>query len=275
VYLWRRTAEPYWVKAREDLLQALADGKLVIVRAAGRKRLQLEIVCSSRSKSRALLRDFGGSIQQLPRNWLERFTCARKSQPIKIGNRLIVAASQNELRRSDTKPALLVIPASVAFGTGEHATTAMSLHLLEQLTRRWKNGWSLLDIGTGSGILALAAKRFGASRVVGIDNDPIAVSTAKSNARLNNIRGATFQLVDVRKWRLHHDRDVITANLYSDLLIEILPRLKRSPWLILSGVLLRQTNEFVRALRQNNIAIVSTKHRGNWLAVLAQSRTPE
>src|SRR5207244_8103824 len=68
--------------------------------------------------------------------------------------------------RLDTRrPPLLVIPASAAFGTGGHATTAMSLRLLERLTRKWEKGWSLADLGTGSGILALAAKRFGAGRV--------------------------------------------------------------------------------------------------------------
>ena len=76
----------------------------------------------------------------------------------------------------------------------------MSLRFLEQLTRRWNPGWSLVDLGSGSGILALAAKRFGAGRVIGIDNDPAAISMAKSNARLNKIRGATFQLGDVHKW---------------------------------------------------------------------------
>src|SRR5207244_8027136 len=89
------------------------------------------------------------------------------------------------------KTPLLVIPASAAFGTGEHATTAMSLRLLERVTRKWKDGWSLGDLGTGSGILALAAKRFGAGRVVGIDIDPTAISMAESNARLNKVRGAT------------------------------------------------------------------------------------
>ena len=82
-----------------------------------------------------------------------------------------------------------------------------------------------MDLGTGSGILALAAKSLGAGRVKGIDNDPAAISVAKSNARLNRIRGARFQLGDVHKWNSAEEIDVITANLYSDLLIEILPEL--------------------------------------------------
>ena len=76
VYLWRKRAELHWVKAHEDLLQARAFGQLVIVRRPGRKRLELEIACRSRSDSSALLKEFGGRIEALPRNWLERFTRA-------------------------------------------------------------------------------------------------------------------------------------------------------------------------------------------------------
>jgi ribosomal protein L11 methyltransferase len=163
-----------------------------------------------------------------------------------------------------------VIPASLAFGTGEHATTAMSLRFLEQLTRRWNPGWSLVDLGTGSGILALAAKRFGAGLVIGVDNDPAAISMAKSNARLNKIRGATFQLGDVHRWNPAQKTDVITANLYSDLLIEILPKLRGGEWLILSGILRSQKHEFVRALQRNHLDVIDMKRRGKWMAFLAR-----
>ena len=146
----------------------------------------------------------------------------------------------------------------------------MSLRFLEQLTRCWNRGWSLVDLGTGSGILALAAKRFGAGRVTGIDNDPLAISAAKSNARLNKIRGARFQLCDVRKWNSARKTDVITANLYSDLLIEILPKLWASEWLIISGILRSQQDELVRALKRNHYDIISMKRRGKWMAILAR-----
>jgi ribosomal protein L11 methyltransferase len=163
----------------------------------------------------------------------------------------------------------LVVPASTAFGTGDHVTTAMSLRLLEELTRHWKRGWSLADLGTGSGILALAASRFGAGRILGLDTDSAAISTAKSNARLNKIRGATFELADARKWKSPPEADIITANLYSDLLIEILPKLRRSVWLILSGILCDQETEFAAALRRNKIEIIRTRRRGKWVAILA------
>ena len=297
MFLWRKFAEHHWVKAYEDLLQAHAQGQLVIVRRPERKRLELEIICHSRSDSSALLKEFGGRIEALPRNWLERFARG-DSKPLKIGKRLVIVRSNNELRRCSVrcpqrsshhrarpdalrtahpaghtiKPALLVIPASLAFGTGEHAMTAMSLRFLEQLTRRWNPGWSLVDLGTGSGILALAAKCFGAGRVMGIDNDPAAISVAKSNARLNKIRGATFQLGDVHKWNPAQKTGVITANLYSDLLIEILPKLRGGGWLILSGILRSQQHELVHALQRNHLDIINMKRRGKWMAFLARSR---
>jgi ribosomal protein L11 methyltransferase len=272
VYLWHKKAEPHWVKAHEDLLQERAHGQLVIVRRPGRKRLELEIVCRSRSASSALLKEFGGRLEALPRNWLKLFA-RDDAKPIKIGKRLLVSnvggTSVSRLSRHKGRSDI-IIPASLAFGTGEHATTAMSLRFLEQLTRRWNPGWSLVDLGTGSGILALAAKCFGAGQVIGIDNDPAAISVAKSNARLNKIRGASFQLGDVHKWNAAQKTDVITANLYSNLLIEILPKLRGGGWLILSGILRSQQNELVRALQRNHLDIINMKRRGKWIAILAR-----
>jgi ribosomal protein L11 methyltransferase len=272
VYLWRKRAELHWVKAHEGLLQARAFGQLVIVRKPGRKRLDLEIACRSRSDSSALLKEFGGRIEALPRNWLERFTRG-DSKPIKIGKRLIISSVRGTLvsRLSRHKGRRhIIIPASLAFGTGEHVTTAMSLRFLEELTRCWNPDWSLVDLGTGSGILALAAKCFGAGQVIGIDNDPAAISVAKSNARLNKIRGATFQLGDVHKWNSAQKTDVITANLYSDLLIKILPKLRGGAWLILSGILRSQQDELVQALHRSDIDVIRIKRRGKWVAILAR-----
>jgi ribosomal protein L11 methyltransferase len=164
----------------------------------------------------------------------------------------------------------LIVPAGAAFGTGDHATTAMSLRLLEEVTRRKKPQF-VVDLGTGSGILALAASRFGAKRVVAVDIDPIAIATAEGNARLNKIENVDFQLGDVRRWNSARRIDIVTANLFSELLIEILPKLKRSSFLILSGVLRTQEKEFVRAVLRHKIELVEVRRRGKWIAVLAKT----
>ena len=272
MYLWRKLAELRWLSAREDILQARSPCRLAIISRPGRKRLQLEITCRSRNDSQKLVEEFGGHAEKLSRDWLKRFTDGEKSKPLKIGKRLVISRkADSQIISAVGKPPLLVIPGGRAFGTGEHATTVMSLRLLEQLTRRWKNDWSLVDLGTGSGILALAAKRFGARRVLAIDVDPVAISTAKTNARRNGIGGVDFQLGDLRHWKPPRNIDIVTANLFIGLLMRLLPKLTHSGWLILSGLLRTQENEFLRVLRRNKIEIVKVKRRAKWIAVLAKS----
>jgi ribosomal protein L11 methyltransferase len=147
----------------------------------------------------------------------------------------------------------------------------MSLRLLEQVTRRLTNDWRMLDAGTGSGILALAGKRFGAGDVVGIDNDPLAISTAKQNARCNRIRGVKFVTGDIAK-NITGKYDIITANLYSELLVSLLPQFRKNlaaqGHLILSGVLRKQEPQLLRALKSNAFQIHTIRRRGKWIALL-------
>lgn len=272
MHLWRKLAGPRWLSAHENGLQGHARGRLVIIARPGRKRLQLEIACRSLDGARKFIELFGERAEKWPRDWLKRFA-DHKSKPLKIGNRLWVSNVECRPGRQQSveKDRLcLLIPAAAAFGTGEHATTAMSLRFLEQLVRGWKAGWALVDLGTGSGILALAAKCFGAGPVTGIDIDPKAISIAKANARLNKINRVQFRLADLRNWKPTGTADVITANLYSELLIEVLPKLKSSNWLILSGVLREQEQKLLHFLRRNNREIVKVKRRGKWIATLAK-----
>jgi ribosomal protein L11 methyltransferase len=270
MYLWRRTADPRWLSACEGILQTHGQGLAIIARP-GHKRLQLEIACRSQADSRKLVKEFGGKAQKLSRDWLKRFAGQSEAKSLKVGKRLVVTRSGGfKTAGASWKSPFLVIPASAAFGTGEHATTAMSLRFLEQVTRGLKRGWSLVDLGTGSGILALAASHFGAGSVIAIDADPLAISTAKANARLNKTDNVDFRVGDVRNFRPSRKIHIVTANLFSELLIEILPKVKRADWSILSGVLRAQEQDFIRALRRNRIDIVEVRHRGKWIAVLAR-----
>jgi ribosomal protein L11 methyltransferase len=271
MYLWRKAAKPSWLKGCEERLQTRARGMLAVISSPGRKSLQLEIACRSRTESQAFIHEFGGRVEKVPRNCLKRFARQERTEPLRIGRRLLISRNGDfQITRPIGKPSLLVIPAGTAFGTGDHATTAMSLRLLEGVTRERKPHF-VVDLGTGSGILALAASCFGAKRVVAIDVDPTAIATAETNARLNRIENVDFQLGDVRRWNPRRGIDIVTANLFSELLIQILPKLERSSCLILSGVLRSQEKEFVRALRRHKIDIVEVRRRGKWIAVLAKT----
>src|SRR5438874_1866280 len=274
MYLWKRLAAPRWLIANAELLRSRVRDRLAIIERPGWKRVLLEVACQSRKQAHHLVREFGGRIEKLPCDWLERLG-KKKRKPLRVGRRLVIVrearSSGFQAAGGNRKSPFLVVPPGAAFGTGEHATTAMSLRLLEQVTRRWTSDWSLVDVGTGSGILALAAKCFGAKRVIGIDADPTAIATAKENARLNKIDNVDFRVTDVRRWKPPPKIDIVTANLFSELLVEVLPKLKRSRWLILSGVLRgNQEDELIGALQRNKIDIVQVRRRGKWIAILAR-----
>lgn len=285
MYLWRRSASAKWFDENEARLRALAGDQLTVIDRPNRKRLQIEVASKSRMELQGLAKQFGGRIAKLPRDWLKR-ALRRKTKPMQIGK------------------GHLLIPAGAAFGTGAHATTAMCVKLLERVLRLWgaqapppagdralavatfstksfsarrrkeharrvRSPDLVADLGTGSGILALAAKLLGAKRVVGIDNDPVAISTAKEDARLNKIRGVKFRVGDVRRYKLPAGTDVICANLFSELLIEIVPKLKAARVLILSGILGTQERDVRRALARNRTPVIEVRRRGKWVAILA------
>jgi ribosomal protein L11 methyltransferase len=264
--LWQKTAGPKWLATNEPLLEAIAGNTLALISEPSRKRSVVQIVCRRRSQAEKLRRDFGGTITLLPRNWSP---IAPPHGPIRIGRRLEIVS---EPAPSRAGAAQLVVPAAGAFGTGEHATTAMSLRLLEELTRNWPRGWKLLDAGTGSGILALAARRFGASDVLGLDNDPRAIATARQNARLNRIARAGFTIADVLEWKTSTRYDVVTANLFSELLIAALSKFRRilkpHGHLIISGILRDQAETVARALRKSGFRLEKKRRRGKWMAAV-------
>jgi ribosomal protein L11 methyltransferase len=272
MYLWRRLADPKWVDDRGGALRSLAGERLVTVERPGRRSVVLEVVCRLQAEARKIARSFGGRVEKLPRDWLKVYAQAQVLPPLRIGKRLIVVDGENGTRIG---PAHLVIPAGAAFGTGGHATTAMTLRLLEEITRLKKTGWSLADLGTGSGILALAASCLGAGRVLAIDNDPAAIATARANARSNEINRVVFQVADVRRWRPKGRVEFVTANLFSELLIETLPGIHRflasGGMLIVSGILRSQERDVNKALRRNEFQIVKTRRRGKWVAILSCS----
>jgi ribosomal protein L11 methyltransferase len=298
MFVWRKRASAVWLAANEAALREISGQRLAIISRPDRKAAIAEIAGSSQRDLEKIRSRFGGTIEKLPRDWLKEFSRSQKSEPIKIGNRLVIYRSVTSKNRSRNKS--LLISAGRAFGTGEHPTTAMSLRLLERCTRFWgaqaaslhssaacrrrlfKKGSAgslrspepertLLDLGTGSGILALAAARFGAKRVIAIDDDPVAIATARENARRNELDNIDFRVADVRRWPFSPRIEIITANLFSELLIEILPKLKRAQRLILSGILRDQEAQLVRALKRNGIVIVEMRRRGKWIAILARA----
>ncbi len=174
--------------------------------------------------------------------WMERF------EPFTVGRFLIVPPWNRAPRDGYVR---IIIQPAQGFGTGHHATTAGVLRAIDELWR--KRGFArALDVGTGSGILAIAMRLLGAEEVVALDIDPIALENARENAELNGVgREVRFSIVPLASLRRHFD--LITANILSSTLIEMAPRLikRLAPEgrLVLSGILAREANHVVAAYR--------------------------
>jgi ribosomal protein L11 methyltransferase len=275
MHLWRKLATAEWLRENEEQVRAIAGDAIAIISRPSRQRLQIECWCRGPNLANQLHRRFGGSIQRLPRNWQQQVMKTPRRQPIRVGKRLLI--TQRASRRSVAiTRRVLVIPAGLAFGTGEHSTTAMCLRLLEHFSRGLAQGWKMLDVGTGSGILALAAHRFGARRIKAFDNDPQAIATARQNAALNHISGIKFSRQEVTQWRAGERFDIITANLFSELLVGIVPKLRRSlktdGALIVSGVLRNQETGVIDALEAAGFTPRQSRRRGKWIALLVERR---
>jgi ribosomal protein L11 methyltransferase len=270
MYIWRKRVTTDWLEQRsEDLLRRFGTA-LAITEQLGKARTSMEVSCETRKEALQVRRELGGTIEKLRIDWLEQLAKRNRTKPLRIGSRLIVSRTRTP---RTTTARTIVIPAEAAFGTGEHATTAMCLRMLEQISRKCDTGWSMLDAGTGSGILAIAASCLGAKKVIAIENDPLACAVARRNAETNRIHNIKFRTGDVLTQKYRGKFDIITANLYSEILIAALPAWRRSVAddgsLILSGILRSQEPAVITALRRNGFAVYESRRRGKWIALLA------
>ena len=223
----------------------------------------LAVYSANRADVTALGKIFGGKIRAIA---AEESLSPRATPPTRIGRKLEII--HESLPRQGRSPACLCVPHGVAFGSGEHATTFMLLRALTAADD-WK-GTTVLDLGTGSGVLALAARHFGARKITATDFDPDAVRTARENEALNfSAPLIRWRRADVRRLRAKSTYDLVLANLFSGILVEAAPQITgsvaSSGQLWLSGILHSQQKEVVAAYRAEGLKLKRTIHRGKWL----------
>jgi ribosomal protein L11 methyltransferase len=188
-----------------------------------------------------------------------------RTQPVSVGEgRLLVALPWAEIDR-DAAPVLEVDPGA-AFGGGAHPTTRL---LLEALATRLQGGETVLDVGCGSGVLALAAVRLGAASAVGIDVEPAAVAATRANAERNGLAPqVTAQATSLEE--LPGTFDVVLANIGQDVLIALAPEIERrlapGGWLGLSGISPAQVSRVGAAYTETRV--VATPQLDDWSAIV-------
>jgi len=275
-FTWRKLSAAKWEDVWWDRLSAVSD-RLAITKLAGAKTIRLDVFDLGRDEAAKLERAFGGQIA--PQKKIAALPAQPPRAPIRVRGKLVVVATEREralAARHAGKAKLLLIPAGMAFGTGDHATTSTCLRFLADVGDELAGkSWELLDLGTGSGILALAARLLGACRAVAADFDPDSVRTTRENARLNAIANVTAKKLDVRKWQPARTWPVVAANLFSGLLIEVAPKIAAATAaggrLIFSGVLREQERDVVAAFVRAGFRIERVVRRGKWMSGLATS----
>lgn len=207
-------------------------------------------------------------------------------EPVRAGP-LVVAPSHRAVELRDGEKVVWLDPGS-AFGTGHHETTRMALEALAELDIQ---GRTVLDVGCGSGILAIAADQLGAEAAYGVDVDPHAVAVARENARRNRSRArfavgtlavpgsrpepnpeASDGLGEAGTFApatgLPGRCDVIVANLYAELHVALMPayaaRLPAGGTALLTGVLTRLEDQVAAAAERHGLAVAARRHEGEW-----------
>jgi ribosomal protein L11 methyltransferase len=191
-------------------------------------------------------------------DWLGEWK--RNWQPVAVGRRFIIAPPWSEIAEAPDRIVIRIEP-GMAFGTGTHETTHLCLAAIE----KYFDGESFLDVGTGTGILAIAAARLSThARIEACDTDAEAVNIARENARLNNVAGR----IEFRTGTI--DETTASANLVADVIMPLLPQLIAATCghLILSGILEEQVEMIRGSLSELGISEFEIEGDGEWRAII-------
>ena len=275
-FVWRKLSTVKWEDTWMERLGWLGQ-RLVMFTLPNSRSLRIEAYHVTRTEADTLVSAFGGTLRvarPLTRKELE----PKPRPPLRVRGRLLVVSTEKELalaRKQHAKTPALLIPATVAFGTGEHATTASCLRMIADVAHELRGTeWDALDLGTGSGILAFAARIFGARKVEASDFDATAVRVAKENAAANNITGVHFIRSDLLKWTAPRQWPVVLANVFSTTLIAAAPLIaaavEKGGRLILSGILRTQEGEVLSAFGKQGCRLERAVRKGKWVTLLTR-----
>ncbi len=198
--------------------------------------------------------------------WKAHFTLMR------IGRRLVIKPTWQEYTPTAGE-AVVDLDPGMAFGTGHHPTTRMCLEFLEE---RVTPGARVLDVGTGSGILAIAAAKLGAASVLGVDIDPAAATVAQVNARQNGVAGIVKAIAgslpnaDVAR----HGYNIVVANITAKTIVDVAHPLAQAVAeggvVVVSGILRDREPEVEEAFVKESLKVIESRHDGDWVALVAE-----
>ena len=187
-----------------------------------------------------------------------------------IGQRVVIKPSWREYAARATEVVLELDP-GLAFGSGLHPTTQLCIEVLEDL---FHPGMQVLDIGTGTGILALVAAKLGAERVLAVDTDTDAVTAARRNIRHNDAQ----EIIQLRQDSLagiEETYDIILANILAPIIIslvedDLVGRLRYEGIFVASGILIEQVDDVTSTMQRCGLKLVETRQKDDWAVLIAR-----
>jgi len=251
-------------KAKEVCIRAYFDGTFNIDQLA--KSLQAQC-----QKARLSLHSLSSEVVY-EQDWLKKWR--RELKPFPVGRQFYVLPCRDRVPRWPSRRFPIWLEPGMAFGTGTHETTQLCLEAIEDYLAP---GTSFLDVGTGSGILALGAVKLRAATIVACDTDPVAIQTARSNAAFNRC-SSKLQLVLGEVQKIGRCLfDLIVANLTVEIIQESLPelaaRLRPHGRIILSGILSRQWLRLRLQFKRTALSVTDTRRKGEWICLVLSKKT--
>ena len=201
--------------------------------------------------------------QDWSKKWKEKWTVTH------VTDKIAVVPSWLEYQPKEDEITITLDP-GCAFGTGTHQTTQLCMRAIEKYLEKDD---SMADIGTGSGILAICAKKFGANEVYGCDNDETVIDVCIENAEINGINDIVFELKTADKLTTKYD--FVCANILHNVLAEIMGDLKNimkpSAKMVLSGILDEKKPVVLDAIDKHGLKIIETLHQDHWVAFVVEN----
>nr|WP_075488052.1 50S ribosomal protein L11 methyltransferase [Prochlorococcus marinus] len=197
-------------------------------------------------------------------------------EPELVGNNFLILPCWINLNEKFKDKQIIKIDPGAAFGTGSHPSTYLCLEKMENILFSDKK---VLDIGSGSGILSVAARLLGANEVSAIDNDYLAINSTNSNFQLNFGNLNKFQTYlgyfdEMFIKYQFNNFDFVLCNILAEVIMEIIPYvnkcLKKNGEVIFSGILNSQKNQIIKTLIQNNLKLLDVSTRQDWVCISAQ-----
>ena len=196
--------------------------------------------------------------------------------PVRITNQLTVVPQWEDYQPQQRGEKLITLDPGMAFGTGTHPTTKLMLQALSMVVR---GGESMIDVGTGSGVLSIAAKLLGVGHVAAYDVDKVAIKSARENLKLNPAAGEIELGVNSLLDGIATKVDLIVANILAEIIVPLIPQaksnLKAGGKLLLSGIIADKEPLIVETLTQHEFIIDETMRIDDWFGIIAHRPTKE